>query len=204
MKKIVFTVFVLLVFVGVKAQEFGVKVGLNYSNWHTSRDISDLTDPLLRFNAGVFADFELSDRIVLHPELLYSAKGITILLGGEDSRYQQNYLDIPILLSYRINDELSFNIGPEVGFLLSAKATNGTDTIDIKEVFESLEYGLDFGFSYRIPMGLVFDARYNLGLSNIFKEEGSDDDIYNRAFQFSVAYVIPMNGGESATNSIEF
>jgi hypothetical protein len=203
MKKIVFTVFVLLVFVGVKAQEFGVKIGLNYSNYHTSDDISDVTDPLLRFNAGVFADFELSDRIVLHPELLYSAKGLAVLDDVDGYDYQQNYLDIPILFSYRINDELSFNIGPEIGFLLSAKVTDGTNTEDIKEFMEGMEYGLDFGFSYRIPMGLVFDARYDLGLSNIFKDF-SDDDIYNRVFQFSVAYVIPMNGGESATNSIIF
>jgi hypothetical protein len=200
MKKIVFTVLVLLVFVGVKAQDFGVKIGLNYSNWHTSYDISELSDPLLRFNAGVFADFELSDRIVLHPELLYSAKGLTI--SGEAVDYQQNYLDIPILFSYRITDEFSFNIGPEVGFLLSAKATDGTDTEDVKEAFESMEYGLDFGFSYKIPMGLVFDARYDLGLSGI-SADSTDDKIYNRVFQFSVGYVIPMKGGD-ATSDIEF
>jgi len=148
MKKIVFTVLLLLVFVGVKAQDFGVKVGLNYGNWHTSEDIGDITDPLLGFNAGVFAKFELSEKIMLQPELLYSSKGI-VFLESDATNLKQNYLDIPILFSYRISDEFSFNLGPEVGFLLSAKATEGADAIDIKRLFENFEYGLNFGFSYQ-------------------------------------------------------
>jgi len=197
MKKMIFTALLLLVFVGVKAQDFGVKFGLNYNNWRTAEDISDFTDPLLRFHAGVFADFELSDRIVLHPELVYSAKGIHVIEGITPLDYQQNYLDIPILFSYKISDEFSFNLGPKIDFLLSAKITDGTNSEDMKDAFENMGYSLDFGFSYKIPMGLVFDARYDLGLSDIIKDN-TGDKIYNRMLQFSVGYVIPMKGGAQA------
>jgi len=49
-------------------------------------------------------------------------------------------------------------------------------------------------------------VRYNLGMSNIATDDfnSGGDDIYNRVLQFSVGYVIPMKGGETATSSIAF
>lgn len=201
MKKILFTALILLVFVGVKAQDFGVKFGLNYSNWHMSEDISAVSDPLFGLQAGVFAKFDLSEKIAFQPELLYSSKGI--IFTDADMDLKQNYLDIPILFSYKITPDFSVNLGPEIGFLLSASLSDDTGTEDVKSLFQSFEYGVDFGMSYQTSIGLLIDARYNLGISDIATGDFSGGDkIVNRVFQFSLGYVIPMHKGKQET--IEF
>jgi hypothetical protein len=46
--------------------------------------------------------------------------------------------------------------GPQIGFLLSAKI----EDIDIKDSFNTLDYGLSAGLGYKLDNGINFSARY--------------------------------------------
>ncbi|WP_408583014.1 outer membrane beta-barrel protein, partial [Myroides odoratimimus] len=52
--------------------------------------------------------------------------------------------------------------------------------------FKSFDFGVNFGAGYELPMGVFFDARYNVGLSKVNKE-GSEAS-KNGVFQLSVGY----------------
>jgi len=50
-----------------------------------------------------------------------------------------------------------------------------------------VDVSLPIGLSYEY-MGVVLDARYNLGLTNVDDSPGHDDSCKNRVFTFSVGY----------------
>ena len=58
-----------------------------------------------------------------------------------------------------------------------------SDSWPAKKVDVSLPIGLSYEY-----MGVVLDARYNLGLTNVDDSPGHDDSCKNRVFTFSVGY----------------
>lgn len=116
------------------------------------------------------------------------------------------YLNFPILLKFYPNENLSIHFGPEIGFLLSAKydseseskivdSTNGTviyessdseDNTDVKDKINPTNLGISVGVEYKLENGLFFDARYNLGLSNIARETSAI--VRNNAIQIGVGF----------------
>ncbi len=191
MKKVLITALLLVSVLSLNAQSFGVKAGMNYNNWHSSEDISGEIDPMLLYQAGVFANFDLSEKISLQPELLYTAKGIKAA-GNSDFKYRLDYLDIPIMAQYHINEAFFVNFGPELSFLTKAIISDGTESVDMIDGTESFNYALNLGISYQLPIGLIFDARYAYGLGSVYKMLPGDLKILNNAFQVTVGYVIPF------------
>jgi opacity protein-like surface antigen len=156
MKKIILTIAAVLVFGFANAQKdmkFGVKAGYTSSNF-TGDWIGDATTG---FYLGGLVDFSVSEKFHVQPELLYSME------GAKDAKL--NFLRIPIMAKYYVMDGLSLQAGPE----LALKA--GGD--DIKDSVKSMDYGLGFGAGYELSSGLMFDARYNLGMNNIYDGTGA-------------------------------
>ena len=70
------------------------------------------------------------------------------------------------MAKFYVMDGLNLQAGPELAF-----KAGGDDTI--KDGVKSMDYGLGFGAGYELESGLMFDARYNLGLANISDGAGS-------------------------------
>lgn len=112
-------------------------------------------------------------------------------------KLKTNYLYVPIMAKYQVFDGLTLEAGPQFGFLLSAKAeveaTFGgeteSDSEDVKEFMSTMDLGLGLGLGYRMTNGLFFQARYNIGLSNINDFDGADKyKQQNSVIQISVGY----------------
>ncbi|MFT6843349.1 MAG: opacity protein-like surface antigen [Psychroserpens sp.] len=100
-------------------------------------------------------------------------------------------------MKYGVTDKLFLEFGPQLGFLLSGESkyeeTYGgettSETEDIKEFTNSIDFGLNFGVSFDIAENIMIAARYNLGLSNIIDEEDGDDEkLQNSVFSLSLGY----------------
>lgn len=183
MKKVIFVaVIALFSLVGVNAQtSFGAKAGLNSAT--LIGDI-DGNKSLIGFNAGVFAEITLADSFYLQPELFYSTQGTddyTFL----PSKYKLNldYINLPIMFKYDVANRFYLEAGPQVGFLVSAKRGD----VDVKDDFESTDFGANFGLSYGFTEKLFAQARYNIGLSDIDKSELTDK-VSNAVISFSLGY----------------
>lgn len=184
MKKIVsITVITVLTIVSINAQDvkFGAKAGLNLA-FITGDDSEDL-DPNTDFHLGVMAEFKISDKFSLQPELVYSGQGADTNIASEGS-ISLNYLNLPLIGKYYVTERLSLEAGPQIGVLLSTKG----GTVDYKELLKPIDYGVNFGVGYKLDNGLNFTARYNLGLSNINDVDGFSDKNSNGVFQLSVGY----------------
>jgi len=172
MKKIILTVASVFAFGFANAQEgikFGVKAGANFTNFGADAD----TDGKTGFYVGGLADFTVSDKFHVQPELLYSNE------GAEDAKL--DYLRIPIMAKYYVYEGLSIQAGPEVAFKIAAE----NDFLD--EATKSIDFGIGIGAGYELPNGLFFDARYNAGLSDISDTEG-DAKVTNTGFQIGAGY----------------
>lgn len=169
------------------AQEvtFGVKAGVNFANF--SGDDADNLDGRTAFHVGGVANFGISELFSVQPELLYSAQGVEQTFEGVTGKVQVDYLNLPVLAKFMIADGLSIHAGPQVGFLLSAKAKGGEETMDIKDELKGTDFSGVLGLGYQMDNGLNFGARYNLGFSNI--ADSGEADLKNNVFQVSVGFM---------------
>ena len=186
-----FLIIAIIVFglTNLNAQEvkFGAKAGLNLAS--ITGDETDGIESRTAFHVGAVAEISVSDKFSVQPELLYSAQGAKDSFEGIDVDAKIDYLNLPIMAKYYVAEGFSLELGPQVGFLLSAKAEGGGESIDFKDETKGIDFGANFGVGYKLESGLNFGARYNLGLSNINDGEGSDDfKNQNSVIQLSVGY----------------
>lgn len=154
----------------------GIKAGVNLANMTDVEGAS----PGTRVGAhiGPFVKLPISENFSIIPELLYSMKGseISESILGLTFEMQTNldYLEIPIMANYQLDNGLNFELGPYVGILLSAKSTvdilGVSEDLDIKDQMNTVDFGIGLGLGYRLESGLGFGARYSLGLASLFKE----------------------------------
>ena len=174
-------------FSNVNAQEvkFGAKAGVNFAS--IGGDDTDGQKSRTSFHVGGVAEIGISDTFAVQPELLYSSVGTKFDEG--DGEIKLDYISLPIMAKYKVAEGFSLEAGPQIGFLLSAKAEGGGESVDVKDFVKGLDLGVGVGAGYTLDSGLNFAARYSLGLSNINDGEGSDDfKNQNNVFQISVGY----------------
>jgi hypothetical protein len=193
----------------INAQEvsFGAKAGLNLASINGD-DVSEL-DSRTSFHFGAMAEIKISEKFSVQPELLYSGQGAKFEDSYTDFGFdireevtiKYDYLNLPIMAKYYVSDGFSVEVGPQIGFLINAEADvdvsvsgpgvseTESGTEDIKDFTKGVDFGLNFGLGYKLKNGINFNARYNLGVSNINDGEGSDDfNNQNGVFQISIGY----------------
>ncbi len=164
--------------------ELGGQVGLNVSNV-TSSDES--TDSKVSFNVGAFADFYINDRWSIKPKVIYDRKGWSndyLYIPTDDGYYDYyktdvklNYVTIPVTANYHFGGTRRwyFNFGAYVGFLVSAE--DSEFGIDLKDGFNSTDFGLAYGIGHKFPIGenvkLFIEYEGQAGLTNIFEESST-------------------------------
>ena len=198
MKKIILSAIAVMAFGFTNAQEvkFGVKGGVNFAN--LTGDVDDASMKV-GFNVGGFAEIKVSDKFSVQPELLYSTQGAKEKESGSgyNAEYKLNlgYLNIPVMAKYYVAQGFSLEAGPQIGFLVNAKSkfesTTGGLTVsgteDVKDNFESIDFGVNFGAGFDFTENVSAGVRYNVGLSNIAKDSG-DNKVHNSVLSLSLGY----------------
>jgi outer membrane protein W len=158
------------------AQNFSVGpiVGLNISNLR-----GDVTNNSAKLGlaAGAFANYSITDNFGFTGQLLYSQQGAKTKVGTNDDAVKLDYLQIPILAVYYLgqgNFRPKLLLGPQFGFLLSAKDKAGKDQDPNNVILEKNDLGIvvGAGFNYNLSskIWLNADVRYDYGLTDIFKD----------------------------------
>lgn len=188
------------------AQEFqlGAKAGANFAS--LGGDDTDELDARTSFHVGLVAEIMLTDQFAFQPEVLYSSQGaktegsetIMGMTYSYEGTTKLDYINVPLLAKYYVTEGLNIHLGPQVGFLVKSESEweetmdgdteSGTD--DIKDFTKGVDFSLAGGLGYKLDMGLFFDARYTLGLSNVWDAEGDTDySQKNNVFQLSVGFM---------------
>jgi hypothetical protein len=169
---------------------FGVKGGLYTAN--TTEVPAGWNESSFKngFAGGAYVEYRFDETFSLQPELLYVQKGQDGGFHWRDftTTYTANYdyIEIPLLLKYRITTKSSFIpyllIGPALGINIAAKLDiesqnpftqeTATGSVDFSSVMNASEFSWIFGFGLATGLGpgeITFDARFDLGLSKIYK-----------------------------------
>lgn len=201
MKKVLLSAFAVFAFVAAtNAQDFGVKVGANIAN--IKGDSFDESDSKFNFTFGVFAEFMLSDKLGLQPELILSGQGAKLDVddgAGGTIEYKQklSYVNVPVLANVYLGENFFLQGGPYVGFLTNAELNvSGSLSLlggDNKDAFKSTDFGAMVGFGANAGK-FNFGMRYQLGLANIAEDaDGVEGDAKNSVVQVNVGFKILDN-----------
>ena len=174
------------------------------------------------FHFGAFIEYGFNEKIWVEAGVDYAFQGAKLksveatvinvsdgsLFASKKANIKNGWLktqqfNIPLWVKYDISG-FRPKVGVNLGFLSQAKTNleiEGAlpeENIIINESLtpdKKFDFGLGFGAEYNLPMGLFFDATFNLGLTKLSTKEKNDDGTYseggkfkNRVFQIGVGY----------------
>lgn len=128
------------------------------------------------FQAGVFLQFNFSDRFGIQPEVNFvqtssefsnDANDIyyDLFLGGSQKKAKMNFLEVPVLLNINVGESkrVKLQIGPAYGGLLKQTVdslkTNG-------DLYKNGEWAAIGGLWIQLPL-VNIGARYKMGLTDL-------------------------------------
>jgi len=182
--------------------KFGIVAGLNISKSNLTNipnGYNNTYNPMMTYNFNAFVSYKNSKSWGLSLEPGFIQKGEKQDGLETNYRYNLNYIHMPILFIYDINDKMYFSIGPELGYLINTKLKSKETTIDLTSSYSNrFELSGLAGINYKVSDHLDVGLRYNHGISYQSQIEWTDiqgnnigkSNIYNQYFQLVLKYKI--------------
>jgi hypothetical protein len=179
----------------------GIRAGLNLSTITNTN--SDLKPD---FYVGGFVAIKLADFYTLQPEINYTRQGAKGSYEEtsfdpvnspvtKEKDYSLQYVSLGVMNKFTFAESFSVLVGPTLDFKVGDNFTG-----QAKQDLVDIDLGLCAGIGYTLPMGLTIEARYKIGLIDIFGNtyddyyyndnyNGNYDDIkLNSVIQLGLAY----------------
>lgn len=197
----------LLMAAGAQAQVgYGVKAGVNLAKYSNMDEAKNNTG----FYVTGFADLPVASQFSIQP-------GVSLQNKGSKSEWSEGgakltgksttmSIEIPVNAVYYIptgaTGSVFIGAGPYVGFNVSGKikgegSLGGNNGASINEdikfgskegEMKVIDAGANFMLGYKMSNGLLINAGYGLGLSNLSNESGSDNKFSNRVLSFGIGF----------------
>jgi len=199
MKNILLFSLMSMMFTITNAQDvvFGLKAGLNTSNWYGSNDdVSDIYNTRSSVHVGALLELNISEKFSLQPEVIYNITGAKVnpvdasrdALPASDILYDVQYISVPLMVRYKFKNNLQLELGPQMGFLVDARTNVDGENYDVKNEFEKRELAMNAGLGFEFENGIFFNVRYEYGLMKIARHLDNNSWNKNNVFQFSTGY----------------
>ncbi|GAB3892853.1 porin family protein [Larkinella knui] len=157
----------------------GIKGGLNASTLYLN-NVDDRNERI-GFHIGVFTQIPVSSFFAIQPELQYTTKGVSAnynILGARGkSTFKLNYVELPVLATFKLGNSVDLQVGPYASYLINSKVTSdgdlGSDYRDInQDNFNKFDYGIAGGLTIYFGPALL-GLRYGQGLQPVAKDEAA-------------------------------
>ena len=206
MKKIILSLIALICAVMTSSAQinlednFGLRLraGLNISNVTGSSDAKWR----LGLVAGVEGEYAMTDNFAVSAGAFYSRQGTQFKDRGIGLPYTYNvtlnldYVKVPVMLNYYILPGLAIKAGIQPGFLVNQKVRLDGFATEEKpqDVYDNskakvFELSVPMGLSYQIS-NFVIDARYNLGITNIYPDIEGIGNHKNSYISVTIGYAL--------------
>ena len=175
---------------------FGAEGGVNLATFHEDAGGETPFDFRTGVIAGGFVTWPLGSRLALQPEVLFAEAGAKATLGGGTSTQKLDYVDVPVLASYRIaggpERHLAVFGGPAFGIRVRATSEasfggGSTLEMDVSDQVTRTNLSVVGGLAYHRGR-LVVDGRYSWGLSDIDKDTTDNIKINMREMSFMAGW----------------
>jgi hypothetical protein len=173
MKKIIIGLLLIIPF--FLTAQFGIKAGVNFANVTKASTINNSNRS--GFNAGVFLAPPSKKIISSRTELLFSRQGYSYKTATNTGNVNLDYIMLPQYMSINITKYFSIMVGGQMAILLNAKADSsnavpgvGGAAGTILDYYNKFDYGYGGGIEVHPYKGLLFGARVNISLGNLYKD----------------------------------
>lgn len=198
MKKLLLLAIVLQASAGIMAQEregtltVQPRVGMNLSS------MTDYNKMKFGYAFGMEMEYQITDIFSLSAALMYSDQGAKDDETGTDEILDIDFVNVPIMLNCYVVPGLAVKAGVQPAF--RTKTTVKYDGMKMDVDWLLKQYGTDTEmskFMLSVPVGFsyeynhfVLDARYNIGVTDLFKGEGI---MRNNVIQLTLGYKFEAN-----------
>jgi Outer membrane protein beta-barrel domain len=176
---------------GQKVQ-FGMKAGVNVSNFTGGNFEAVEKKALVGFHGGVYLRFSFVG-FAIQPEAMISTQGAKIDSVSGSYDWKITYITVPVMAQYRFPGGFFIEAGPQVAFKIGEDIQNKTAGNFARDLDLSAAGGLGF----KGKSGFGIGARYTVGISKVGDFEpstGIDPDFKNGVIQASL--YIPLSGSK--------
>lgn len=193
----------------------GIKGGLNLSNLYVNE--ADDEKARIGWHAGFYGQLFASPGFAIQPEVNFSTKGTGVTrIDNNSARYESNfnlsYIDVPVLLVFKLGRVAEIHAGPYWAYLLGAEIRNNDrnpdnefTTVD-RDNFDDWDYGLAGGIGFNLGEGAQLGFRYNYGLNAIAESAGARrlfGDSKNQVAQVFLAFNLNAGDNRSVADDYE-
>lgn len=201
MKKTVLTIVALMVFGLTKAQtkekgaiEITPKIGSS-SFFETFEKENSGANSGIQIGATV--DYYFNNRWSLRSGLIYDKMGSKDVISGVKYEDKLNYLNIPINANWHFGSTRKWNLNFGVSPSFLTNATYNENNVSIKIAssdIKAIQLGFTYGIGYKIEInkkfGILIDAQFFDGLTNI--DKSTYFNITNHGYSFNIGGVIQL------------
>lgn len=199
MKKVLTLIAAAIVCMSASAQvQFGAKAGFDLTHFW-GEDVPHGLQP--NYQVGLMMEYKFNPHFAIAPEVVFAAQGgketgkidVEEIPGIVEAKgtFHTNYINVPVMLKFYATPEFSIDFGPQVGFNVYSKMTasgkvsgvEAKQTIDLKDITKTVDFGLGLGATYNLTDNAFVQARYTLGLTNVF--DGDDAEAKNGNVQIA-------------------
>ena len=182
------------------------RVGITFSTISGNDLLTDDAKMKTNLTYGFEGEYFITDKLSFAGGLLFTNQGYKFdyyeIYGYDAIGYKKTaklnnyYAAVPITLNYYLLEGLAVKAGVQPAFRVKTKMKGDGINMDLDEaldfLFSNQEVTLN-KFDLSIPVGLsyeynqiTFDARYNFGLTKLFK--GIDDNCRNKVITLTFGY----------------
>ena len=196
MQKLFLSVFLILMTINVKSQNFNGGLIGGISTTQVSGDnLSGYNKSGLFF--GLFTETPISTISNLKLEMNYIQKGSNNPKINENNipDISTSYLEIPVSFNYNQNEILSIESGVQTAFLLNAKDNDINGSLEENPPFDKWDFSVFIGMYYHFSEKMSLNSRFG---NSIFPIRGYDKERififkrgqYNTVLSFTLHYYI--------------
>jgi hypothetical protein len=115
---------------------------------------------------GLMINSRLSKKATFDLSFIYTQKGAwknQNVKAGDYNFFRINlhYIEIPLLLNYKLNERYFLTLGPSLGYLFKFNVNYNGANINYRYPFNSFEYSANFGLGRRMKGNWLVEVRSN-------------------------------------------
>ncbi len=204
MKKFFALIAAAIVCMSASAQvQFGAKVGFDLTHFW-GEDAPHGIQP--NYQVGLMMEYKFNPHFAIAPEVVFAAQGGKATGDFEDDdfigninvkgTFHTNYINVPLMLKFYATPDFSIDLGPQVGFNVYSKVTasgkvgniEAKESMDLKDNTKTVDFGVGLGATYNLTNNAIVQARYTMGLTNVFDVPDSHEKNGNIQLAFGMKF----------------
>ena len=202
MKKVFALIAAAIVCMSASAQvQFGAKVGFDLTHFW-GEDAPHGIQP--NYQVGLMMEYKFNPHFAIAPEVVFAAQGGKASGDDDDvigdinvkGTFHTNYINVPLMLKFYATPDFSIDLGPQVGFNVYSKVTasgkvgniEAKESMDLKDNTKTVDFGVGLGATYNLTNNAFVQARYTLGLTNVFDVPDSHEKNGNIQLAFGMKF----------------